>query len=270
VSVERDAAVAYARRGLCPFPLHSVLPGPRCGCGNPDCDAIGKHPATSGWQNTIPSVPAAESTWRPGGRERGIGLVCGARSGMWAIDIDPRHGGDKTFQALVDQHGKVPPTWVLQSGRGEGLGLLFRWPADGDIRNSVGKIGPGVDVRGEGGFMVAPPSPHKTGGRARWIYPPGDEPPLSYGPDWLLELARRASPRRDRMQRKQDVVIRAGGRRGALLSLLGVMRSWGANEAVLVDAAISFVENQCLDDDPSTPINWAHVEATARDIARRY
>jgi putative DNA primase/helicase len=185
---------------------------------------------------------------------------------MWAVDIDPRHGGDETFRQLVDRHGRVPRTPVQVTGSG-GLHLIFAWPAEGGIRNSAGKVGPGVDVRGDGGFIVLAPSLHKSGRR----YRPKirlDECPLAPAPDWLLELARRASARPRPAADQPAMIVPAGQRHQGMVSLLGCMRRWGASAPVLEAAAIAFVAHQCDHGDP--PISIEHIRATAADIARRY
>jgi len=220
-----SAAGAYAELELATFPLHPILPGGRCGCGDRHCVNAGKHPATSGWQRSIPSAAAAEHIWRPGAPERGIGLVCGPRSGCFVVDIDPRHGGMKSLNRLLLRHGQMIGTWHAQTGSG-GWHLFFRWPEDTQIRNSAGKVGPGIDVRGDGGFVVLPPSQHVSGGRYRWLSPP-DTLELADPPGWLLELAKDASRARDAgPARAPAPMVPAGQRHAALISLLGVLKRW--------------------------------------------
>src|SRR5262249_32485279 len=84
-----------------------------------------------------------------------------------AIDIDPRHGGDATLSALVAKHGSLPPTLQAITGGG-GFHLYFRAPEGVDIRNSTGKLGAGIDVRGKGGYVLLPPSLHISGRRYAW------------------------------------------------------------------------------------------------------
>ena len=261
------AAVAYANLALATFPLHPVLSDGRCGCGDRHCDNAGKHPATSGWQRSIASVRAAEHIWRPGG-QRGIGLACGPRSGCFVVDVDPRHGGKDTLNELLLRHGPMTGTWMSETGSG-GWHLFFRWPDDAQIRNSAGKIGPGIDVRGDGGFVVLPPSPHASGSRYRWLSPP-DAVDLAVAPGWLLKLAQDASRSCDRGRARAPApMVPPGQRHDALVSLLGLLRRWEACEEVGHAAAVAFVEHQCLPD-PERPISMAHVHAQVRDVWRRY
>jgi hypothetical protein len=115
-----------------------------------------------------------------------IGVATGQASGMIAIDIDPRHGGDKSLQDLIDIHGALPATWTVETG-GDGLQYYFRLPSV-RIANAT-KVRPGIDVRGEGGYVVAPPSVHKSGKSYAWKKgcAPG-ECELAPLPAWLLEL----------------------------------------------------------------------------------
>jgi hypothetical protein len=185
----RAAAVAYARRGWPVFPLHPIVAG-RCGCGQPDCKAVGKHPVTRSWQRSIASVDAAEAAWRGRLGQRGIGLACGPRAGCFGFDIDPRHGGVAALAQLVERHGRLPRTPVARSGSG-GLHIYFAWPDSGEVRNSEGKVGPGLDVRGVGGLMVLAPTLHASGNRYRWVVAPGDVN-LAPAPAWLLDLIEQA------------------------------------------------------------------------------
>ena len=120
-----------------------------------------------------------------------IGIATGSRSGFWAVDIDPIHGGDKTLQSLIEQHGKLPATVKVSTPSG-GTHMWWSWSDDAPvIRNSTGRIGPGIDVRGEGGYVIAPPSVLSDGRSYRWIGPskPGDPLEIVAAPSWLIELA---------------------------------------------------------------------------------
>ncbi len=114
-----------------------------------------------------------------------IGVATGARSGIWVLDVDPQHGGGEPLNALVEQYGDLPSTVSVQTPNG-GTHFWWRWPESGpEIRNSAGRVGPGIDVRGEGGYIVAPPSILSDGRRYRWIRGTTEIVPA---PDWLVEL----------------------------------------------------------------------------------
>jgi putative DNA primase/helicase len=116
-----------------------------------------------------------------------IGVCTGAESGVVVLDVDPRHGGDETLRALEQQHGPLPPTWRFLSGGG-GEHVLFRHPGY-RLQNSTGETGPlgqGLDVRGDVGYIIAPPSLHILGRHymiAKGGHP--DDVELAPLPPWL-------------------------------------------------------------------------------------
>lgn len=125
--------------------------------------------------------------WLHRWRHLNIGIVTGAVSGLVVLDLDRRHGGLESLAALERLHGPLPPTVEAETGGG-GRHLYFACPPVAP-RNRVG-LAPGIDLRGEGGMVVAPPSLHASGGRYRWR--PGHEPgalPLAVLPYWLARLA---------------------------------------------------------------------------------
>jgi hypothetical protein len=111
----RQAARDYASTDWPVFPLLPIV-ADRCACGGTDC--AGKHPASKGWQRTIASGQAAESVWADHHGVRGIGLACGPRARVWGLDVDPRHGGDRTLRELQKQHGPLPRTITSRTGSG--------------------------------------------------------------------------------------------------------------------------------------------------------
>lgn len=127
-----------------------------------------------------------------------IGLATGARSRVWALDIDGRAGIDSLL-ALARQHGKLPLT--VRQNTGKGGHLLFEWPGalpwGGEIRNGASKFAEGLDVRGEGGYIVLPPSIHPDTGRSyQWVE--GCAPhelAIARAPWWLLRLVAPPPPR---------------------------------------------------------------------------
>lgn len=108
-----------------------------------------------------------------------VGIATGAVSGLVVIDVDP--GGDVTVEMLKRTLGPLPPTLVALTPKG--AHAYFRHPGV-EIRCSAGRLGPGVDVRADGGYIVAPPS-RLPDGEYRWRLPDGQAEPL---PSELADL----------------------------------------------------------------------------------
>lgn len=122
--------------------------------------------------------------------DHGVCIATGQESGIFAVDIDPDHGGDDSLRALEAKYGELPDTVESLTGGG-GRHLLFAWPDDGEIRNSAsGVLGVGIDVRGTGGQIVAAPSIHPNGTPYAWevMHDPLDGQGVAQAPTWLLEL----------------------------------------------------------------------------------
>lgn len=115
--------------------------------------------------------------------EASIGLVCGEEAGVWVLDIDLKSNGPGSLEKLTEKHGPLPETLHQKTGGG---GSQYFWKWNGrEIRNSAGKIAPGIDVRGNGGYVILPPSGHPSGGTYEWLT---KKQPIE-APDWLAELA---------------------------------------------------------------------------------
>lgn len=101
--------------------------------------------------------------------DAGIGVACGKASNLVVIDVDSPKGGDPSILELMKRYGPLPDTMTSKTGGG-GKQLFYRYPDGKDIRNKA-KLDhlPGVDVRGEGGYVVAPPTIHPSGNAYEWI-----------------------------------------------------------------------------------------------------
>ena len=158
------AALDYADRGWAVLPIHSTN-GRGCSCGQGDCPSPGKHPRTMHGVNEATIDEATIREWWSRWPGSNIGIATGAVSGIVVLDIDPRHGGEDSLARL---HDGEPPGQTLQTRTGGG-GLHFYFLHPGDtVRNRAGLM-PGIDLRGDGGFVVAPPSVHVSGGQYQWL-----------------------------------------------------------------------------------------------------
>ncbi len=114
-----------------------------------------------------------------------IAAATGSRSGFWVLDVD-MPDGPKSLAALEAEHGSLPVTIEASTPRG-GRHLYWGWSADGpEIRNSAGRIGTGLDVRGEGGSIVLPPSVLADGRCYRWVT--NGAATFTDAPEWLVKL----------------------------------------------------------------------------------
>jgi hypothetical protein len=133
--------------------LESALSIAAAGCPVFPCGAD-KAPVCAGGLKAATTDPTRIKSLFSISKTAMIGMRMGKPSGLIAIDIDPRHGGDEWFAA----HRSDLPETRMHATMSGGLHLLFKSPAI-EIRNSASRIAPGVDVRGEGGYIIVPPSP---------------------------------------------------------------------------------------------------------------
>ncbi|MFZ1974186.1 MAG: bifunctional DNA primase/polymerase [Candidatus Acidiferrales bacterium] len=251
------AALRYARRGWQVLPLHSVKNG-RCSCGDRECQKAGKHPRTKhGVKDATTDKDVIRARWRKWPNAN-IGIATGARSGIVVVDIDPRHDGNLSFRRLIQQHGPLPPCPKVITGGG-GRHRYFEYP--GVPVKSRAAVLPGIDVRADGGYVVAPPSRHASGKRYRWregaslsaLKPPSLPKRLLR----LIEDKPRINPLTDKEQ------IFKGERNSALTSLAGAMRHRGATEEALVAALRKENQKRCV-----PPLSDKEVRNIAASVAR--
>jgi putative DNA primase/helicase len=223
-------ALGYARLGWHVFPCHT--PTDRgCSCGMSSCDNVGKHPRVKDWPNVATTDEATIQDWWTRWPDANIGIATGAKSGVVVLDVDPDEGGALALEDLLAEHGSLPETVESLTGGG-GRHLLFQHPGV-EMRNSASKLGAGLDIRGDGGYVIAPPSLHESGRRYEWeVSSHPTDVPLAPMPAWLLELVT-ASQRAHAASNGHDDVggaIPEGRRNDTLASLAGSMRRRGMTE----------------------------------------
>lgn len=174
-NIGRPAAYAeYAMSvGWDVIPLHYVNEAGACSCDDMGCSSPGKHPIEGAWQTGTRMTKDRAARWWGEGMPYNIGIVTGPRSGgLVVLDVDPLHGGDDDFKALVTEIGELPTTRIHRTGSG-GRHYIFKAPTGlgFEISNSNKGLkrfggGKGLDVRGKGGFIVAPGSVSSRGAYA--------------------------------------------------------------------------------------------------------
>lgn len=187
-----EAARLYAERGWSVVPIHS-LEGGLCSCRRRDCPSVAKHPRTR-WQERMVEPAAVEvvARWWARWPAANVGVVTGVVSGVVVLDVDPRNGGDSTLAALESDHRPLPETATVLTGGG---GRHHWFGAEGrEVATTT--LGPGLDLKGEGGLVVVPPSRHASGRRYEWEEGGSpDEPEPAPVPTWLLGVATAAASR---------------------------------------------------------------------------
>jgi hypothetical protein len=182
-------ALRYAEIGWPVFPLHTPVNG-SCSCGRSACKSIGKHPRTRHGAKDATIATSQIKAWWSKWPDANIGVATGPLTGT-VLDVDPRNGGDASLEKLKALYGEEwmqTPTASTGSG---GLHIFLRH--DADVRG--GKLDglPGIDVKDEGGYVVAAASLHASGRRYEWRIKPTQ--PMLPQPEWLRELRQPVMPK---------------------------------------------------------------------------
>jgi len=294
-------ARAFARQGLAVVPLWGVRDvGGKlaCACGDMSCKPAAKHPNGALVKHGLKDATRDEGLilkWFGVGSNANLGIVTGPGApaqgnvppgrGVVVIDLDekPQAGisGRESLAALERQHGELPPTWRFNTGGG-GQHIMFAWPERGIVRNSAGKIGPGIDVRGLGGYIVAPPSRHVSGRRYEIsVDHHPQETRLAPLPDWLAALLVEAdaggvsaagagsppggSAARGNTDWRGIVTgtIGEGGRNDAVARLAGKLLAHGIDAVVALELCLAWNGRHC-----APPLDDTEVVQTVNSIAK--
>ena len=137
------AALAYAKQGIPVFPCR------------------GKRPMTTHGLKDATTDPEQIAEWWTKWPNANIGACTGKASGFWALDVDG-DAGRASMGVLVARHGQLPKTCAQKTGSG---GYHFYFAANGqEVRNSASQLEPGLDIRGDGGYVIFPTSIHPDTG----------------------------------------------------------------------------------------------------------
>ena len=177
---------SYGQAGYKVIPLWWVDPFGACMCPKAwQCGSAGKHPIENRWPDSATTEPP---WWREddAGPDRypqaNIGFVFEAET-CFALDEDPDKGGDVTLQQILDKLGEdegIPPTLIVETGSG-GRHFYFQQPAGKPV--GCPKFRKGLDIKGVGGYVVAPPS---ISGKGPYTFALKHE--IAPAPDWLLTM----------------------------------------------------------------------------------
>jgi hypothetical protein len=246
------AAAAYLARGFAPIPLR-----PR-----------DKRPLLpwEPYRHRRPT-PAELALWRARWPAANVGIVTGAVSGLVVLDVDPDKGGETSLAALEATFGRLPATLVVRTGGG-GRHLYFAHPGR-PVACAVG-LRPGLDLRGDGGYVVAPPSIHPTG-RLYRFEDEADRPPAP-APGWLLALLAEARGRPGHpigwWRRLLREGLREGERNTRLASLAGLLLRHGLEPGIVEELLQGWNLGRCRPPLPPEEVGRI-VASICRTRARR-
>jgi hypothetical protein len=158
-----SAALQVAAQGFSVFP----------------CQYRTKRPATfNGFKNATTN-PATLRRWFGSATPYNVAVATGLTSRCFVLDVD----NDDSFQQLIARHGELPLTRQSRSSRGVHHWFRLNAPLQG---NNDGRVGHKLDIKADGGYIMAPPSVHESGALYAWL----NDAPLAPAPDWLLTLSR--------------------------------------------------------------------------------
>lgn len=243
-----DHALFYASRGWRVFPI-----APRK-----------KKPPLVKWREESTTDERTIRTWWQVTPMANVGIMCGRESGFVVLDVDADKGGNESLLALIATNAPLPDTPESLTGSG-GRHILFKHPGI-EVGNSANYIGAGLDFRGDGGYIVAPPSIHPdTGRRYEWeLSSRPSKIPLADIPDWLLQLAlKNQGQDKHGPARGFSDTVTEGARNDVLTSMAGTMRRKGFNHEAILAALLEENQERC-----NPPLSNDEVSTIAQSIMR--
>jgi len=161
-----ETALMYASRGWRVLPITENAKSP---------------PLISKWQVRATDEARQIKRWWAKWPNANIGIATGCESGIFIVDVDPINGGDETLDNLLKENS-FPETSTVRTGSG-GRHIFFK--CDTRIKSSNGKkLGQGIDLKAEGGYIVAARSVHPNGNQYAW----DNSKLVAEPPEWLMEL----------------------------------------------------------------------------------
>jgi len=277
-STKLNAALYYSSIGLPVFPCHSWIDG-RCTCENPACESAAKHPLTvNGCKDASTNAEKIADWWNQTQGLANVAIATGEQAGIVVLDVDPKSGGHDSLAKLEAQHGALPATPTVRTGSG-GKHFYFKYPAKFKVGNRTG-IAPGIDVRGNGGYVIAPPSHHANGEKYESLVPL--DQPCAELPAWLLERILQPPAKSTEtisVAKTNGMVLKMAGssddlstnsgvaqgeRNATLCRLVGVHLARGEDPSIIETLALAWAE-RC-----SPPLSEAEVVRTVRSLAAKH
>lgn len=154
-----QSALFLARNGFHVFPVYSKKEDGSCSCNNNSCKSIGKHPRTqNGLKDATINPAVIQSWWSASCEGSNIAIATGAISGFFVVDVDVKHDGLRAWETYKDDHHFDDYETVAQQTPSGGKHVFYKMPAEGKVVTKTNVLANGIDIRGDGGYIVAAPS----------------------------------------------------------------------------------------------------------------
>ena len=226
----------------------------------------GKTPATPHGCKDATTDPAQIAEWWGGGSTYNVAI--GTGNGLVVLDVDTDHDtgkfGDETLADLERQYGPLPETWTCLTGGG---GVHYYFQCDDPALTVAVGFAPGLDYRGAGGYVIAPPSIHPTTGRA-YEWEASSTPtsvPLAPLPDWLHRLMLQGKRDKPKQAKSKEAPgkITEGRRNEDMFHLAASLRAKGLTVAEITAAMMEANKTRC---DP--PLSKQEIETICQSTGR--
>lgn len=239
-----EAALKYASLGWPVFPVWWPE-NLGCACGKTDCTKPGKHPLgklVPKGRNNATTDPEIIRGWWKEYPQANVAIVTGPESGLLAVDVDPRNGGEASWKKIMAEVGTLPLTSTTRTGGG-GWHYVLQYPSN-TIKSVALDEYPGIDIKAKGGSIVAPPSLHVSGQMYSWQIHPESAPPVQC-PQWLINLVSPNGNRSKKVNGAEGEVINEAKRNATLASLAGSMRQRGMTPEEIEAALLVVNAGRC-------------------------
>jgi len=218
-----EYAIYYSGLGWGIFPAHTIR-NKQCSCLKVNCKSPGKHPMTRNGLKDATTDRSQIIKWWNKNPDANIAIRTGKKSGIVALDIDTKSNGFESLDALQNTFELLPETLTSITG-GKGRHICFSHPG-GRIKTRS-NLFEGIDVRADGGYIIAPPSLHLSGNAYQWA---DIDSLLVAPPEWLLRLI---NGKDSSVPVEALEIIPMGCRNSSLMSLAGLKWNQGMRKKEL-------------------------------------
>jgi hypothetical protein len=242
-------ALALAARGFHIFP----------------CRPRDKRPATANGLKDATTNPDTIQAWWQQQPDNNIAIATGAASGIFVLDIDGLDA-EAALRRLEVEHGVLPATVEAITARGRHI--YFKWPQD-PVRNSTGKIAEHVDVRGDGGYVLCPPSIHPSGRRYCWSVDSANS--IADAPGWLLDKQNGVTVRTTPSPEWRALIegVGEGARNCSLARLAGHLLRHHVNPFVTLGLLQAWNATNCAPSLPAAEVEQIVNSISSKELRRR-